>query len=93
MKMQELKPNNGQKSFYGKAKIYTDAYGNTFLKSYDTIVAFVTKTGEFKRLWDAWSVTTAKHINAFRALFGLDAMNKKEWMQLDVVPMATKVAA
>lgn len=71
-----------QKSYYGKAKTRTE---NDFivLRSYDTdVVAYNPTTGEFKRLWNGWSVTTAKHINDFLILFNLPKISKREWLSL-----------
>lgn len=83
MKVYELKPES-QKSFYGKATVFQ--IGNrALLKSYDTEVCEInTATGDFVRYWDGFSATTHKHINAFRAAFGLDRMTGKEWRGLPV---------
>ena len=52
-----------------------------FLQSYDTLILSVnTFTGEIVKMWDGYSVTTLKHINAFLAGFGLQ-FNKKTWEQ------------
>lgn len=51
-----------------------------YLQSYDTLILSVdTFTGEIKKLWDGYSVTTLKHINTFLAGFGLN-FNKKTWL-------------
>ena len=82
----ELPPvGSNQKSFYGKAKvsICMDNAGKrvVYLLSYDTVVAMV-RYDHFYRLWSEWSATTAKHVNAFRAVFGLPKINKKDWLNL-----------
>lgn len=51
-----------------------------YLQSYDTLILSVdTFTGEVKKLWDGYTVTTLKHINTFLAGFGLN-FNKKTWL-------------
>lgn len=51
-----------------------------YLQSYDTLILSVdTFTGEIKKMWDGYSVTTLKHINTFLAGFGLK-FNKKSWI-------------
>ena len=57
--------------------------GGYLLKSYyTTVAAFV--GGEFFRLWDGYSVTTAKHVDIFRAWCGLSAMTKRAWIETPV---------
>lgn len=74
-----------QKSYYGKATVIEDRFGSKRLKSYNTIVAEITKKGEFKRLWEGYSQTTMNHINDFRKENGLEKINAKEWKKLEVV--------
>jgi len=50
------------------------------LKSYYTDVAEIVD-GAFVKTWDGYSVTTMKHINAFREHFGFDRMSKREWIE------------
>ena len=69
MKMYELIPNNGRKSFYGKAKIVIDDNGNETLYSYDTPIIKRDVNGKLTKLWSGWSNTTGTHI---KALCGLD---------------------
>lgn len=80
-----------QKSYYGKAVVIKDGdinldpMGKASLRSYDTIVCeYDPRTGEFSRLWGGYSRTTANHINDFRRLYGLPALNKKAWEALPV---------
>ena len=54
-------PATRQKSFYGKARIIEDVNGEIFLRSYDTLVAYINKAGEFIRLWDGYSVPQTKN--------------------------------
>lgn len=72
------------KSFYGKAWIVEDEEENiTYLQSYDTYVAKI-EGGIFKRLWDDYSATTMRHINAFLIENDMPTMNKKTWESLPV---------
>lgn len=77
-------PATRQKSFYGKAKIVEDTNGEIFLRSYDTLVAYINKAGEFVRLWSGYSLTTMNHINDFCRFHGLPGFSKKEWEALPV---------
>lgn len=63
-----------------KASIRTDG-GGVILTSYYTDVARVDNTG-FTKLWEGFSATTLKHVNIFRDLFGLPAINKREWVEM-----------
>lgn len=54
-----------------------------YLQSYDTLILSVdTLTGEIKKLWDGYTVTTLKHINEFLKPFGF-RFNKKEWLNFN----------
>lgn len=68
-------------------RIYTNNHGTVYtLISYDTDVCSISCTFDgwyFVRGWDGWSVTTMKHINAFREQFGFSRMNKYDWLMLD----------
>lgn len=76
---------NRQKSYYCKAKVEIMDNG-VALRSYDTIVCYIDNNGEFHRTWDAWSVTTAKHVDEFCKQHDMSAMCKKEW---EVLPVET----
>lgn len=65
MRIYDLIPNDGRKSFYGKAKVIIDEQGNETLQSYNTMIITKTAAGEFVRLWDSWTTTTGRHIKAF----------------------------
>lgn len=73
--MYELTPTNGQKSFYGKARVEILENGTRVLKSYNTNIMLIFPNGSMYRLWDDWSATTGKHIKAFSGL------NKKDFLQ------------
>lgn len=71
----DLRPESSQhqKSFYGKASVYIDEFGNEFLVSYNTLimarVCMDKKYGDnLIRYWDGWSETTGRHIKAFCGL-------------------------
>ena len=77
-------PATGQKSYYNKARVIKDNNGDIFLRSYDTLVCYINKAGEFVRLWDGYSATTMKHINDFLRLFDIPGGGKKWWLSLKV---------
>ena len=56
--MYELIPDNGRKSFYGKAKVVIDDNGNETLYSYDTPIIKRDVNGKLTKLWSGWSNTT-----------------------------------
>lgn len=68
MKMYELIPTNGRKSFYGKARVMVEDNGTETLYSYDTAIIKRIPGGELVRLWARWSATTGRHIAAFCGL-------------------------
>ena len=76
MRKYELIPDDGRKSFYGKAVVELADDGSETLYSYDTPIIKKTAAGELVRLWDGWSATTGKHIKAFCGL------NKAAYMAL-----------
>ena len=87
MKMFELIPNNGRKSFYGKAKVIDYENGIVSLLSYNTIVCSIdTKTRQFSRHWSGSSCTTSSHINSFRSLYGFKPLSSKQWQSMIVIP-------
>lgn len=72
MKIFELVPVDGRKSFGGKCRVYEQLNGDAVLMSYNTEVAKITSGGEFVRLWWGHSQTTSRHIKAFKAFYGVD---------------------
>ena len=84
MKTFELKPNNGRKSFYGKAAVIEKDNGDIELRSYNTIVARI-RNGNFERLWSGYSATTMNHVNAFLDAFGISGGGKAWWMAQEVI--------
>lgn len=72
----ELKPIDGQKSFYGKAKVHYTFDGCEVLYSYGTPIVKRYPNGGLVRLWGGWSRTTGRHIRSFCGL------NKREFQEL-----------
>lgn len=68
MKRYELTPNNGRKSFYGKAVVEIAADGSETLYSYNTPIIKRSSNGDLVKLWDGWTATTGRHIKAFCGL-------------------------
>ena len=64
----ELMPNDGRKSFYGKAVVEIDNEGSETLYSYGTPILTKRTNGEMVKHWDGWSATTGRHIKAFCGL-------------------------
>lgn len=83
MKKFYLIPDNGQKSFYEKAVVTVYNPDFVVLTSYKTDVAAIID-GDFVRLWNDYSATTMKHVNAFRNNYGMEPINKKTWCVLPV---------
>ncbi len=83
MKVFELRPTNGRKSFYGKASVIEKDNGDIELRSYDTIVARI-RNRKFERLWSGYSATTMNHINSFIDAYGIDGGGKAWWISLEV---------
>ena len=75
----ELEPTkNGQKSFYGKA-ILESLDGIVYLRSYGTRVCSIEHSGKFHKIWNGYSATTMRHINAFRDCYNMSKLTKAEW--------------
>lgn len=76
MKAHELIPTDGRKSFYGKAVVVVEDNGTETLYSYGTAIVKRLASGELVKLWDGWTATTGRHIQAFCGL------NKAAFMSL-----------
>ncbi len=78
----------GRKSFYGKARIahIESKSGRIYeiLISYNTAVAMLDSAGRFIRLWNGYSATTARHIDAFLRRYKLPGVGKHEWLELPI---------
>ena len=79
MNIRELYPEDGRKSFYGKALVI-EKNGRELLRSYDTVVAYRDRKGKLHRTWPGWSATTGRHIYAFCG------KHKAEWDKLPIEP-------
>ena len=78
----KLKPIDGRKSFYGKAKVIKYDDGSEDLISYNTKVLTKRKDGTLIKCWDGFSQTTFRHIKAYCLCLNL---TKKEWQDMEVV--------
>lgn len=78
MKMFELTPIDGRKSFGGKCKVLEANTGISKLMSYDTEVATYNHKENKMTVHGYYSATTARHINAFLDYYGFDTCSKKE---------------
>ena len=76
-----LIPNDNHKSFYGKAVVREFEHGSV-LMSYGTPVVAVDKSGKIHRLWDGYSATTMRHVNAFMADMKILQGGKTWWTAL-----------
>ena len=73
-----LFPVDSHKSFYNKC--YVEEQGDAkALYSYNTCVAYFFPGVGIRRVWDGWSATTQRHINAFAAYCGINASGKAWW--------------
>ena len=75
--------NDARKSFYNKAKVTELDNGDIELTSYNTIVCRI-RNGKFERLWNGYSATTMRHINAFLEFYGIEGGGKAWWDKLEV---------
>ena len=64
----ELIPQDGRKSFYGKAVVRISADGTQTLYSYNTPIISRDPAGTLTRIWSGWSLTTGRHVKAFCGL-------------------------
>lgn len=77
MKIFELEPINGRKSFGGKARV-EEQDGISYLYSYNTKVVHYEHALNKMVVHGYYSVTTGQHINAFLKFYGFDICTKKE---------------
>lgn len=78
MKVFELTPINGRKSFNGKCKVLESNTGISKLISYETEVAMYDQNTNKMTVYSRNSQTTQNHINAFLNFYGFETCNKKE---------------
>ena len=94
-KLVKLNPTGQQKSFGSKAHWYEREDGVRVLISYTTAVAAVSG-GVLYRLWDDYSATTLRHVDAFADMCGVSFKgNKAAWEAMPVVALCdvSKIAA
>lgn len=84
----EITPYDSHVSFRGKARIahVESKSGRIYeiLISYNTAVAMLDSAGRFIRLWNGYSATTARHIDAFLHRYKLPGVGKHEWLELPI---------
>lgn len=78
-----LNPTDGRKSFYGKCVVKRNDDGSMTLYSYGTPVCKYAK-GKLWKLWNDYSVTTMRHVNAFAAFCGKNVGGKSWWTSLEM---------
>ena len=73
--------NDGNLSYYRKARVIEWEDGWSALISYNTIVALISPSdfAMFYRTWDGYSPTTMKHINTFRTDYDFSPIGKQQW--------------
>lgn len=76
----ELPCYDGRKSFYGKAWVIETENGR-YLRSYDTIICFLSYGGSFTKLWNGYSATTMRHINSFMDFVRWNQCGGKKWWE------------
>lgn len=54
----------------------------TLTSYYTDVCSYCAESCEFKKLWDGFSTTTLKHINAFCEYFHIPGYNKRKWIAL-----------
>lgn len=88
MRIYELTPTDGRKSFYGKAVVQIEENGTETLLSYGTPIIKRFVSGKMVKLWDGWSATTGRHIKAF---CGLDKAGYEK-LELEKKPVYSMAA-
>jgi hypothetical protein len=67
----------------GKAFTINNDDGTITFRSYWTnIINYNPQNHTFRKLWNVWSVTTAKHIDRFFRAWGYRPYGKREWINL-----------
>lgn len=67
---------------FGSRAVIIPTESGAILKSYYTEVAEI-RNGEFIKLWNGYSNTTLKHINAFRNYYGMRTISKREFIEME----------
>ena len=87
----DLSPvHTGQKSFYGKARVYAYEHGSdTYytLNSYGTPVVSVyvgpDNIPHIKRIWCGYSATTMRHVNELFQQHGFPKLSARAWRAME----------
>lgn len=83
MKEYFLKPSAGTQKSFNKALVREENANTAILISYNTTVCKI-QNNKLVRLWNDYSATTMRHINAFCTAYNLPPISKKEWETLPV---------
>lgn len=75
---------DGRKSFYGKARVLEDRYGNRMLQSYNTRICLICTDGTLNKLDPVATSTTRRHIRSFFEHCGYPYPGNHEW---DALPL------
>ena len=79
LRIAELLPMDGHKSFNGRCKVI-ETRSRVYLLSYTTIVCYWdNNTNKFGKLWNDYSATTMRHINSFMVWLGFPSCSGKRW--------------
>ena len=74
---------DARKSFYNKAIVTEYDNGDVELMSYATTVCRI-RNGKFEKLWDEYSATIMRHINAFLRFYDIPGGGKAWWESLSM---------
>ena len=81
LRVVELVPNDGHKSFYGRCKVI-ETRSRVYLLSYSTMVCYWDNNNKkFSKLWNDYSATTMRHINSFMIWLGFPGLGGKKWWE------------
>lgn len=67
---------------FGNRAVIIPTESGYILRSYYTNVCEI-RNNKFIKLWEGYSNTTLKHINAFRNHFHFNTLSKREWIELE----------
>lgn len=74
---------DARKTFYGKAVVTEFDNGDIELTSFKTIVCRI-HNKRIQKLWNGYSATTMRHINAFLKFYDMDGGGKTWWNNLEL---------
>ena len=76
----------GQKSLYDKALEICTSMGYELISNVTKVARIeVDQDGKkLARLWDGYSATTMRHINAWLQWHGMNPITKKQWEEMEV---------